>query len=140
MRCFPGFGQRPYRTGIVSSAALIFRVFSQGLLKTGGRLFERFKLRGRIFSTFDLGLLHLKFAEQLTCTDQKAALKPAGGKIRLRVLVDRASVDIFGNDGLLYMPVGVIVPQENRSVEVYAKGGTAQINSLEVHELKSAWE
>ena len=77
--------------------------------------------------------------QELSCKDSKAALKPVDGKIRLRLLVDRTSIDIFGNDGRLYMPMGVIVPPDNLSLEVYAKGGSAKINSLEVHELKSAW-
>ncbi len=46
---------------------------------------------------------------------------------------------IFGNEGRLSMPMGVIVPQDNLSLEVFAKGGAAKINSLQVHELKSAW-
>jgi sucrose-6-phosphate hydrolase SacC (GH32 family) len=77
--------------------------------------------------------------QELSCKDSKAVLKPVEGKIRLRLLVDRTSIDIFGDDGRLYMPMGVIVPADNFSLEVYAKGGSAKINSLEVHELKSAW-
>ena len=77
--------------------------------------------------------------QELSCKGNKATLKPVDGKIRLRLMVDRTSIDIFGNDGRLYMPMGVIVPQDNRSLEIYAKGGSAKINSLDVHELKSAW-
>ncbi len=77
--------------------------------------------------------------QELTCKDRHAPLKPVDGNIRLRLLVDRTSVDIFGNDGRLYMPMGVIVPEENFGLEAYAKGGNAKINALEVHELKSAW-
>jgi len=40
------------------------------------------------------------------------------GGIRLRLLVDRTSVDIFGNDGSLYMPMGVIVPHDNLALEL----------------------
>jgi fructan beta-fructosidase len=68
-----------------------------------------------------------------------APLKPEGGKIRLRILVDRASVEVFGNDGRVYMPCGVIHPEENRALEVFAKGGAARVTALEVHTLKSAW-
>ena len=67
------------------------------------------------------------------------ALKPVDGKIRLRLLVDRVSLDIFANDGRLYMPMGAKFPANNRSLELFANGGNATINSLEVHELKSAW-
>ncbi|MDB6040883.1 MAG: sacC [Verrucomicrobiales bacterium] len=78
--------------------------------------------------------------QEIACEGQKAELKPVDGKIRLRLMLDRTSIDIFGNDGRLYMSAGVIVPSENRSMEVFAKGGAAQINSLEVHELKSTWD
>lgn len=61
------------------------------------------------------------------------------GKISLRLLVDRTSVDIFGNDGALYMPMGMIIPADKTALELYAKGGTAHINSLKVYDLKSAW-
>jgi hypothetical protein len=47
---------------------------------------------------------------------------------------------IFGNDGRLYMPLGILVPQENTSLEVYARGAGASINSLRVHRMKSAWK
>ncbi len=77
--------------------------------------------------------------QELLCNDKQAPLRPVAGRIRLRLLVDRTSVDIFGNDGQLYMPMGVIVPPENLSLKLYAKGGAAKLNLLEVHELKSAW-
>jgi sucrose-6-phosphate hydrolase SacC (GH32 family) len=77
--------------------------------------------------------------QELSCNGNKAEIKPVEGKIRLRLLVDRTSIDIFGNDGRLYMPMGVIVPSDNLSLEIYSKGGSAKINALEVHELKSAW-
>ncbi|MEI8042689.1 MAG: glycoside hydrolase family 32 protein [Verrucomicrobiota bacterium] len=78
--------------------------------------------------------------QEVSCKDRKAALKPVDGKVRLRLMLDRTSIDIFGNDGRLYMPMGMLMPEDNHSVEVYAKGGSAKISSLEVHELKSAWK
>jgi fructan beta-fructosidase len=77
--------------------------------------------------------------QELACKGQKAPLRPEDGKIRLRLLVDRTSLELFGNNGRIYMTVGVIMPEENRSLEVYAKGNDARIESLKVHELKSAW-
>jgi len=78
--------------------------------------------------------------QELSCLDRKAALKPLDGKIRLRLLVDRTSVDIFGNDGALYMPMGMIIPAVKTDLELYAKGGSARIDSLKVYDLKSAWK
>jgi fructan beta-fructosidase len=78
--------------------------------------------------------------QELSCENEKASLVPEHGKIRLRLLVDRTSVDIFGSDGRLYMPMGVISPANKTSLEVYTKGGSAQLISLEVFELRSAWK
>jgi fructan beta-fructosidase len=77
---------------------------------------------------------------ELSCQDRKASLKPDHGKVRLRMMVDRTSIDIFGNDGILYMPIGVLVPADNISLDVHAKGGDAHINSLEIFELKPVWK
>lgn len=78
--------------------------------------------------------------QELSCLDRTATLKPVAGKIRLRMLVDRTSIDIFGNDGALYMPMGMLIPADKHGLEIYAKGGAAQICSLKVYDLKSAWE
>ena len=78
--------------------------------------------------------------QEISCNGMTAPLKPVNGRIRLRMLVDRTSIDIFGNDGRLYMTIGVIIPGDNRSLELYAKGGDAKIHALAVHELQSAWK
>lgn len=78
--------------------------------------------------------------EELVCQGNRAPLQPVKGRLRLRLLVDRASVDVFGNDGRLYLPVGVLVPPDNHSLALFATGGTAQLNSLAVYRLRSAWK
>ncbi len=78
-------------------------------------------------------------AQQLEARGCKAPLKPEGGKVRLEILVDRTSVEVFANRGRIYMPVGVIPPDDNRSLDVFARGGAAKLLSLAVHELCSAW-
>jgi fructan beta-fructosidase len=84
---------------------------------------------------------------QMTCGEpltfrnrNTAPLKPLNGKIRIRFLLDRASIEIFANDGRVYMPMAVIPKDEDRSIAVFAKGGGAKVTGLTVHTLKSAWE
>ena len=77
--------------------------------------------------------------QELSCLDRKATLKLVDGKIRLRLLIDRTSVDIFANAGALYMPMGMIIPADKNTLELYVKGGIAHIDSLKVYGLKSAW-
>lgn len=61
------------------------------------------------------------------------------GNIKLRLLVDRTSIEIFINDGEYYMPMGSIPDDNNMSLKVFAEGGKAQIIKLDVNELNSAW-
>ena len=91
------------------------------------------KIRG-IPITFDAK------TNQLTCIDRIAPLKPFGGRIKLRVLVDRTSIEIFANDGRIYMPMAAIPNDAERFIAVFANGAGARMTELTVNALKSAWE
>ena len=77
--------------------------------------------------------------QQLVCGERSAPLKPVAGKIKLRVLVDRVSLEIFANDGRVYMPMAVNPKDADRSIAVFAKGIGTQLTELTVNTLKSAW-
>jgi sucrose-6-phosphate hydrolase SacC (GH32 family) len=55
------------------------------------------------------------------------------------VLVDRASIELFGNGGETYLVAGMIPPDDNTSLELVTKGGSATVTSLQAYELRSAW-
>jgi len=76
---------------------------------------------------------------RLSCGRVKAALKPLDGKIRLRILVDRTTVEIFANDGQVYMPIRALPEGDASELAVFAEGGNVRIRSLVVHQLKSIW-
>jgi len=61
------------------------------------------------------------------------------GCIRLEILVDRTIIEIFANDGRIYMPMGGILPEDNRSLEVFTKSSETVVRSLVVNELVSVW-
>ena len=91
-----------------------------------------FTIRG-IPVTYDVA------TQTLSCRGASAKLAPVNGAIRLQLLVDRAAIEIFGNDGAMYMPIGATPAAKERSLELQSKGGAMQVKSLEVYELKSAW-
>ena len=77
--------------------------------------------------------------QELVCHDRRNPLPPINGKVRLQVLVDRTSLEIFGNDGLLYMPMaGNFIPDDH-SLALTATDAAIRCDSLEVNELKSIW-
>jgi fructan beta-fructosidase len=79
-------------------------------------------------------------AQTISCLGSEAALAPQAGKITLHCFVDRASVDVFGGDGTLYLPMARALAPENRSLKLSCQGGRAGIVSLTVYELESTWK
>ncbi len=79
--------------------------------------------------------------ETLTCGQQTAPVKPVDGKIRLEVLVDRTSVEIFANDGLVYMTVAVTPDPTKPVISGQRRGGLLMpaVRTLDVFSVRSAW-
>jgi len=77
---------------------------------------------------------------RLICQDREAPLLAEDGRIRLRILVDRTSVEIYANSGQVYLPVGVILDPDNTSLALDAAGSGAEVLRLDVYELRSAWK
>lgn len=124
---------QPLRPGVNPLAEAKGELFDiEAELAPGNATAITFNLRGE-------SVIYDADKQELRSLNKSAPLKPAGGRIRLRLLVDRMAIDIFGNDGRLYMPMGKILDAKNQSLSLTAQGSEAQILSLQVHKLKSAW-
>ena len=77
---------------------------------------------------------------KLSCRDRHAPLPLVDGRVQLEILVDRLSIEIFANAGRIYMPMGMVLDVDNKTLGVSAQGGTATIESVSVHQLNSAWK
>ncbi len=75
----------------------------------------------------------------VTCLGRSMPLEPAGNRIKLQVLVDRTSLEIFGGDGRASMSSCFLPDPIDRSLGIYASGGEATVISLSVFELRSIW-
>ena len=115
------------------------------LSNVGGELFDidaRFEIGDADEFGFLINGFPVKYnieKSELSCGRPKAKLKPIGAEIRLRILVDRVSIEVFANDGRVYMPVRAITQPDERGLEIFTKGGNVKISSLTIHELKSIW-
>jgi fructan beta-fructosidase len=87
----------------------------------------------------DLTVTYSCSAQTLSCNGVTATLAPSGGVVQLEILVDRDSIELFGNNGQLYMPLPASNPVSSGQVSLSCTGGTATFNSLTVSKLKSAW-
>ena len=71
---------------------------------------------------------------------QRAPLEAGrGGKVRLRILVDWSSVEVFAGRGHVTVTDQVFPRATSDGVQVFAKGGSVKVESLEIRPLRSSW-
>jgi sucrose-6-phosphate hydrolase SacC (GH32 family) len=121
---------RPGENPLSKFSAEVFEI--QAEIDPGGASQVGFNLRGN-------PLVYDVKEKSLSCKGKKVNVEPANGAIKLHILVDRTSIEIFPNEGL--MPIFLCFPldTDNRSLEVFARGGQAKIHKLKVWKLKSIW-
>jgi fructan beta-fructosidase len=78
--------------------------------------------------------------QELSVARHRAPAPLRNGKQRLTIFCDRTGVEVFASDGLCYVPMPFNTNPENRRIFIETRGGVAKVSSLEVHELRSAWE
>ncbi len=77
---------------------------------------------------------------EVSCQGKTAPLRPHRGRVSLRLLVDRGSIEIFGNEGQIALSVGVLASPDNQTIALSAKGSSVKANVVRAYVLKSAWE
>ncbi len=76
---------------------------------------------------------------KVTCLGKEAELGPTTTTIDFRILVDRASLEVFANQGRVSMTSCFLPKAEEKGLAIYSVGGTAKIKNLRVSELKPVW-
>ena len=78
------------------------------------------------------------FSSQFASTEL-APLKLRKGEVKLRILVDRSSVEVFGADGQVAITDQIFPDRDSTSVQVFSEGGRAQLRNVTVWQLRSTW-
>ena len=73
--------------------------------------------------------------QQFNYEGRRLAAPPVDGRVKLRVLVDRGSIELFANDGAAVATHFALPDPENRSISLSGNGSV----SLVINELKSSW-
>ncbi len=102
--------------------------------------FEPVGARSVVLTVRDVVVEYDVLKQELVVAGHRAAAPLQSGRQRLRVLCDRTGVEVFGSGGLCYVPLPVNVNSQNRRLYLESRGGTAVVHSVEVYELRSAWQ
>ena len=61
------------------------------------------------------------------------------GRIRLQILVDRSSIEVFGNHGKISMSTTFFPDLRDTDLGIFTRDGDIRIISLEANRLESIW-
>jgi sucrose-6-phosphate hydrolase SacC (GH32 family) len=68
----------------------------------------------------------------------EASLSPINNKLKLRILVDRTSIEIFGNEGQVVI-TSCFMPQDEKTFSFISDDRT-NISNMKIYRLKSIWD
>jgi fructan beta-fructosidase len=91
------------------------------------------------FSFQNVTVTYNATTQQISCNGHTQSLPPVGGSVQLEIIVDRDTIEIYGNNGELYMPLPASNSSGNSLISLACTGGNATFNSLTVNKLKSIW-
>ncbi|HEY7119056.1 MAG TPA: glycoside hydrolase family 32 protein [Tepidisphaeraceae bacterium] len=75
----------------------------------------------------------------LTVGKEAVDLRPVQGTVDLRMIVDRTSVEVFGNRGLVTVSHCFVPERGPEPLQMTTQGGGIGVVSMKVRELRSAW-
>jgi sucrose-6-phosphate hydrolase SacC (GH32 family) len=78
--------------------------------------------------------------KKLWSLDKSAPLSPVGNRIKMRILLDRASLEVFGNDGEAVLTSHFIPVAGRARLEVDTVGGNVKVVSLDANRLRGTWD
>ncbi len=77
--------------------------------------------------------------QTLSAFGRTVSLPAFQGPLRLRMLIDRTSIEIFANDGRIVMSYCFVPDLDDYGLSLRCEGGSATVADLEIHELKPIW-
>ncbi|MBA4549112.1 glycoside hydrolase family 32 protein [Thermoactinomyces intermedius] len=70
----------------------------------------------------------------------QAKMEPENNTVQLRILVDRSSVEVFGNDGETVLTNRIFPNLKSQGLELFTEGGNVKLKTLKIYHLKSTWK
>ena len=75
----------------------------------------------------------------LNCQGMVANLPPEDGKIKLEILIDRTSIEVFANDGKAVFSCCFVPDEKGNQLYLYNTGGELLIEKLDIYSIESMY-
>lgn len=76
---------------------------------------------------------------KISLFDMSALMPINKNRIKLRIILDRNSIEIFGNDGQVSISSCFLPDLNDQRLDLRVNGGEARIVNMKIYELNSAW-
>ena len=98
-----------------------------------------FRIRGKGAVSYDVTNQQARLSGDITQSNtwKMDAVK---GRVKMQILVDRSIIEAFYDEGRAYIMSTFYPDKSNQSLELFSTGGNTRLISLDVYELKSAWD
>lgn len=77
--------------------------------------------------------------ELIWCYGRACRCRQRDGLVNLRILIDRASIELYGEDGLAVLPLRVLTESGGGTLRALPRGGEMVFHLLEVYTLRPIW-
>lgn len=71
--------------------------------------------------------------------NESASLKAKNGRIKLRIYLDRSSIEVFGNEGEAVITSQIFPSEKSEGMALYVRGGEGRLLSLDIWQLQGIW-
>ena len=76
----------------------------------------------------------------LRVEEESAPLPPIGATLALRILIDRSSVEVIAQDGVVTIAVPTVPNANDKGIRWKTEGSVKIVNPIEIFELESIWK
>ncbi len=76
----------------------------------------------------------------ISCMGRSADIEPIDGNIKLEILLDRSSIEIFANDGKIILSSNITADQKANGMYLFNTGGEIFVEKLEIYPMKSMYQ
>jgi fructan beta-fructosidase len=91
------------------------------------------------FNIYGMPVTYNARTQLLRCQDLVTPLRSLDSTIRLQILVDKTSLEVFANEGEVVITKAVLPSSSTGSLAIFSKDGTSMAKKLNVYELNSIW-
>lgn len=78
--------------------------------------------------------------QTLSCLNQSAVVEPIDEVLKLDILLDRSSIEIFANDGKVVLSSCYVSNDKADGIYLFNTGGELMVEKLEIYPMKSIWQ